>query len=62
MNVSIECGTSWAVGFGNVGDVNVDQAGCASGVARLRADGYSVAKFLVLERGNVSEMTSIDRK
>jgi hypothetical protein len=50
MNVSIESRTSGAVGLGDVGDVDVDQAGCAGGVARLGADGNSVAKFFVLKR------------
>jgi hypothetical protein len=62
MDVSVLSGTSRAEGFGNVGDVDVNQAGCASGVARLGADGNGVAKLFVLERVDVSEMTCIDRK
>jgi hypothetical protein len=50
MDVSVLSGTSRAEGLGDVGDVDVNQAGCASGVARLRADGNGVAKLFVLER------------
>jgi hypothetical protein len=43
VDVSVKARTSWAVGLGNVGDVDVDQARCASGVARLRSDCHCVA-------------------
>jgi hypothetical protein len=62
MDVSVLSSTSWAVGLGNVGDVDVDQSRCARGVARLRTDGGYISEFFVLERGKVSEMYCIDWK
>jgi hypothetical protein len=50
MDVSILSSAPWAVGLGNIGDVDVNQSGGASGGARLGADGGSIAKLFVLER------------
>ena len=48
VDVSILGSTSRAEGFGNVVEVDVDQSGCAGGVARLRANGNRVSFFFVL--------------
>lgn len=49
MYVAVLASTPWAVGVGDVVEVDVDQAGGAGGVTRLSAHGYSVAELLILE-------------